>query len=274
MTDKLFQSNGTVAIRIIGTVNWLGLWTLYSRECRRFLKVWQQTLGAPATTTILFMVIFSLALGADREPIAGVAFTEFLAPGLIIMTIIQNAFSNTSSSILISKVQGNIIDTLMPPLSAFELMIGYALGGLTRGIVVGVGVGLVFWLSPIATLSIDNIFVMIYFAVSASLLLSFLGIITGMWADKFDNSAAISNFIIAPLSLLSGTFYSVEKLGDGWQLFSSINPFFYFIDGFRRGAIGVGDSDLLIGIIYTLILNLIVGCAVFILFKRGYKLKS
>jgi len=260
--------------RSIGAVNWIGLWTLYARESRRFMKVWAQTLAAPAVTTILFMVIFSLALGGRGRMVADMPYAQFLAPGLIVMAILQNAFANTSSSILISKVQGNIVDTLMPPLSALELTIGFVAGGVTRGIVVGLSVGTAFVLMPGIPVQIHHIWPILYFALAASMMLSLLGVLTGVWAEKFDHSAAVTNFVIAPLSLLSGTFYSVERLSDGWQIFSSINPFFYMIDGFRYGFIGKSDSDLSTGILYTLIVNLVLTLWVYRVFKKGYRLKA
>ncbi|MBV1900788.1 MAG: ABC transporter permease [Kordiimonadaceae bacterium] len=260
--------------RAIGRVNWIGLGTLYRRESLRFMKVWTQTLLAPAVTTILFMIIFSLALGGKDRMVAGMPYAQFLAPGLILMAILQNAFANTSSSILIAKVQGTIVDSLMPPLSALELTIGYALGGVTRGIVVGMSVGFAFFLMPGITLSISHFWAIIYFALAASTILSLIGVLTGVWAEKFDHSAAITNFVIAPLSLLSGTFYSIERLSEGWQLFSSINPFFYLIDGFRYGFIGSADSDLVVGVYYTLGLIIVLAFSVYMVFLKGYRLKA
>jgi len=264
----------SIGTRTIGTINWLGLKTLYIRESRRFMKVWSQTLGAPAVTTILFMVIFSLALGGRVNPVEGISFPQFLAPGLIVMAMLQNAFANTSSSVLIAKIQGNIVDTLMPPLSATELTIGFAAGGITRGLLVGLAVGLAFVFMPGVSMGISHFGSVIYFAVAASAMLSFAGILTGVWAEKFDHAAAVTNFIVAPLSLLSGTFYSVERLSEGWQLFSSINPFFYMIDGFRYGFINHADSDLTTGVLYTLAINLVLGFWVYHVFKKGYRLKA
>jgi ABC-2 type transport system permease protein len=260
--------------RSIGAVNWIGLWTLYARESRRFMKVWAQTLAAPAVTTILFMVIFSLALGGRARMVADMPYAQFLAPGLIVMAILQNAFANTSSSILISKVQGNIVDTLMPPLSALELTIGFVAGGITRGIVVGMSVGVAFTLMPGVPMQMHHLGAVLYFAFAASMMLSLVGVLTGVWAEKFDHSAAITNFVIAPLSLLSGTFYSIERLSAGWQIFSSLNPFFYMIDGFRFGLIGRADSDLFVGVVYTLAVNLVLTLWVYRVFKKGYRLKA
>ena len=274
MATDVQNSYPEIGRRSIGAVNWIGLWTLYARESRRFMKVWTQTLAAPAVTTILFMVIFSLALGGNGRMVADMPYAQFLAPGLIVMAMLQNAFANTSSSILISKVQGNIVDTLMPPLSALELTIGFVAGGVTRGIVVGMSVGTAFALMPGVPMQIQHIWPILYFALAASMMLSLIGVLAGVWAEKFDHSAAITNFVIAPLSLLSGTFYSVERLSDGWQVFSALNPFFYMIDGFRYGFIDRADSTLSTGVTYTLVLNLILIFAVYQVFKKGYRLKA
>jgi len=262
-----------IGSRTIGTVNWVGLWTLYVKETRRFLKVWTQTLIAPAVTTILFMVIFSLALGSRGRMVADMPYGQFLAPGLIVMALLQNAFANTSSSILISKVQGNIVDTLMPPLSALELTIGFVAGGVTRGLLVGGSVGLAFLAMPGVPMEVHHLWAVVYFAFAASVMLSLIGVLTGVWAEKFDHSAAITNFVIAPLSLLSGTFYSIERLSAGWQAFSQLNPFFYLIDGVRYGFIGRADSDLTVGLIYTAAINLLLLLWVYRVFKTGYRLK-
>ncbi len=268
------ESYPDLGSRTIGAVNWVGLWTLYARESRRFMKVWAQTLAAPAVTTILFMIIFTLALGGQGRMVAGMPYAQFLAPGLIVMAILQNAFANTSSSILIAKVQGNIVDTLMPPLSALELTLGFVGGGVTRGLLVGMSVGTAFWAMPGVTMSVEHAWAVIYFALAASVMLSLVGVLTGVWAEKFDHSAAITNFVIAPLSLLSGTFYSIERLSMSWQVFSQLNPFFYMIDGVRYGFIGRGDSDLTVGIAYTLALNIILTLWVYRVFKTGYRLKA
>ncbi|WP_374765095.1 ABC transporter permease [Yunchengibacter salinarum] len=260
--------------RSIGLVNWLGLYTLYMRETRRFMKVWAQTLAAPAVTTILFMVIFNLALGGDARVVADMPYSTFLAPGLMVMAMIQNGFANTSSSILIAKIQGNIVDTLMPPLSALELTIGYLAGGVTRGVAVGLCVGLVFWAMPGISVTIHHIWPVIYFSISASMMMALMGALTGVWAQKFDHAAAIQNFIIAPLSLLSGTFYSISRLDESWQTFSHLNPFFYLIDGYRYGFIDRADSNLTTGVLYTLAINLVLVATVYWVFKRGYKLKA
>lgn len=258
--------------RRFGLVNWVGLWTLYLREVRRFWKVVFQTVGAPVVTTLLFLAIFSFALGGLRPDIGGTPFTSYLAPGLVIMAILQNAFANTSSSLLIGKVQGNVVDILMPPLSAGELTTAIALGGLTRGLVVGVFTFLGMTLFVDFTLS--NIWAVLYFAVSGSLLMSFMGMLVGIWAEKFDHMQAITNFIITPLTFLSGTFYSVEQLPEPVRVFSSFNPFFYMIDGFRYGFIGQPEGNLVVGVLLLAALNIILWVSCYIMFDRGYRIKA
>jgi ABC-2 type transport system permease protein len=189
-------------VRQIGRVNWRGLWTLYMKEVRRFLNVFTQTLLAPMVTTLLFLAIFTLALGGAGRTVGGVDFALFLAPGLIMMSIVQNAFANTSSSIVIAKVQGNIVDVLMPPLSPGELTLGFAAGGVTRGLMVGLAVGLGMWL--FVPITLHNPLFILYHGVMAALMLSLLGMIGGIWAEKFDHIAAVTNFVITPFSFLSG----------------------------------------------------------------------
>ncbi len=261
-------------VRRIGFMNLYGLWTLYLKEVRRFNKVWLQTILAPAVTTLLFMAIFALALGGSGRVTAGINFERFLAPGLIMMAIIQNAFQNTTSSILISKVQGNIVDVLMPPLSPGELLIGYVFGGVTRGLLVGVAVWLAFSLAPGVDATISHGWAVLYFSFTAAVMLSLLGVLTGIWAEKFDHSSAVTNFIVVPLSLLSGTFYSIERLPGAWQQVSHFNPFFYLIDGFRYGFIGRMDGDLNAGVAVTLGINIVLWIVCHQLLKRGYRLKA
>lgn len=256
----------------IAQVNWIGMWTLYVKEVKRFLKVFLQTIAAPAVTTLMFLAIFALALGGTMRTVGDMPFLEFLAPGLIMMAVIQNSFANTTSSIMIGKVQGNIIDVLLPPLSSGELVASYAIGGITRGVLVGLVVGLA--MVPTVGLSVVNVGVTVYFLLSASLMLSLVGIMAGIWADKFDHMAAVTNFVIVPLSFLSGTFYSVKQLPEGWSGISQYNPFFYLIDGFRYGLTGRADGDIAIGIAMTLVMNCVLWLACYRLFQSGYKLKA
>jgi ABC-2 type transport system permease protein len=256
----------------MGVVNWRGLWTLYLKEVRRFLNVFTQTLVAPMVTTLLFLAIFALALGGAGRTVGGMPFIEFLAPGLIMMTLMQNAFANTSSSIVISKVQGNIVDILMPPLSAGELTIGIAAGGVTRGLVVGCAAGLA--MSVFVPMRVHDVFSVVYHGVNGALMLSLLGLIGGIWAEKFDHIAAVTNFVITPFSFLSGTFYSIERLPENWQFIAHFNPFFYLIDGFRYGFIGRADGSPLVGYAVVLGVNLALLGLTHRIFAAGYRLKD
>ncbi len=263
------------AVRTIGIVNWLGFWTLYAREVRRFFKVATQTVAAPVVTTLLFLAVFVLALGGAAgggRSVGGVPFVEFLTPGLVMMAMMQNAFANTSSSLVISKVQGNIVDLLMPPLSGGELTLAYALGGVTRGLVVGAVVSAAIWcFVPVHVVDLGAV---IFYAVAASLLLSLLGVLAGIWAEKFDHMAAVTNFIVTPLSFLSGTFYSVDRLPESWRFVAHLNPFFYMIDGFRYGFIGRADGSLGIGVAVLVGVNLALLFLCFRLIASGYRLKA
>ena len=258
--------------RHIGAVNWLGLWTHYAKEVKRFYKVGFQTLVAPVVTTLLFLAIFTLALGRTLTELGGVPFEQFLAPGLIMMAIIQNSFSNTTSSLMISKIQGNIVDMLMPPISPGELTSGFVLGGATRGLAVALFVGVV--MSLFVPLRIHDAGMIVFHAASAALMLSLIGLITAVWADKFDQIASITNFVIMPLSFLSGTFYSIERLPPMWQDVALINPFFYMIDGFRYGFIGHHDGSLVTGVILVCAINAGLWWTCHTMFARGYKLKD
>ena len=233
--------------------NWLGFWTLYLKEVRRFLNVFAQTVLAPAITTLLFYIIFTISVDRNYLNSETYLFSEFLGPGLVCMAIMQNAFANTSSSILISKVQGNIVDVLMPPLSEYELTLSYSLGGVTRGLLVGSSVSIVIYLF---NLQINNFLYYFYFALFSSLLLSLLGVLFGIWAKKFDHMASVTNFVILPLTFLSGTFYSVAKLPEDFRFLAFWNPFFYIIDGFRYGFIGSSDSNIILGILILAMANL------------------
>lgn len=252
--------------------NFIGFFTLYKKETMRFLNVSTQTLLAPAITTMLFYIIFTVALGRRVIEINTVDFAQFLAPGLICMSILQNAFANTSSSLLISKVQGNIVDILMPPLSEIELTIAFALGGITRGILVGLIVAITIY--SFVPFYVENLVYLIYFSFSSALLLSLLGIICGVWSQKFDHMAGITNFVITPLTFLSGTFYSINSLPKFWQILAFLNPFFYIIDGFRYSILGINDSNVFYGGCLLLLLNCLLIFSCILIFKKGYKLKT
>ncbi|GJL85368.1 MAG: transport permease protein [Micavibrio sp.] len=257
--------------KIIG-INRVGLYTLIHKEVGRFMSVYLQTLAAPVITTLLFYTIFALAFGGLTRTIGGVSFMEFLAPGLIMMTMVQNAFANSSSSIVIAKMQGNIVDVLMPPLSAGELYTGYILGSVIRGLAVGLVTALV--MALFVPIHIHSFAVVIIFAVLGNMLLGSLGIAAGIWAEKFDHVATVTNFIITPLTFLSGTFYSVEQLPGLWRVVADYNPFFYMIDGFRAGFIGHADSNIVVGIAILVAINVVLMALCLWMIRTGYKIKS
>ncbi len=261
----------TMGVRRFGRVNWLGLATLIEREIRRFTTVWTQTLLAPLVTTGLFMTVFALAIGPRRGEVMGVPFVEFLAPGILTMTVIQNAFANTTSSIVISKVQGNIVDSLMPPLSAAELLVGYISGGLVRGVAVALAIAFALWLF-VGIVPVHPGIALLFVILGAALL-SAAGIIAAIFADKFDQMAAVTNFVIVPLSFLSGTFYSIEGLPGPMQTITHLNPIFYLIDGVRYGFIGTSDSAPLLGAFVVLGTFTAVLALAWYWFKIGFRLK-
>jgi ABC-2 type transport system permease protein len=258
--------------RVFGPVNWLGLWTLYLKEVRRFLKVSTQTLLSPVVTTLLYLAVFSLALGRAVPSIGGVSFIEFLGPGLVMMAMVQNAFANTSSSLLIAKIQGNIVDFLMPPLGPGELTLGLVAGGLTRGLMVGAVTMLA--IVPLSPIHIHDPFFVLFHAVAACVMLSLLGVLGGIWSEKFDHLASVTNFVITPLAFLSGAFYSVQKLPGIWLTIAHFDPFFYMIDGFRYGFIGHADGSLTAGIVVLTLVNVGLWALTHRLFATGYKLKA
>ena len=259
---------------VLSGVNWGGLQTLYIKEVRRFFKVQTQAVWAPAVTTLLFLVIFTVALGRGGRTVMGVGFADFLAPGLIVMAMIQNSFANSSFSLLVGKIQGNIVDYLMPPLSTGELMAGLVGAAVTRAFFVGFAVWLAMLVWPDVSVEIRHPLWALWFGLMGSLMLAFLGVMTSLWAEKFDHAAAVTNFVVAPLSLLSGTFYSVEQLSPLFQAISHANPFFYVISGFRYGFLGVSDSPILVGAAGLLVLNLLLWGACYALLRSGWKIKA
>ena len=261
-------------VMVIPFVNWRGLATLYLKEVRRFFKVQLQTVWAPAITTLLFLAIFTVALGRGGRIVMGVPFNDFLAPGLIVMGMIQNAFANSSSSILIGKIQGTIIDSLMPPLSSGELLVSFVASALTRAWLVGIAVWVAMVIWPDVHVTIRHPLAVIYFGSMGAIMLSLIGVFTGIWADKFDHAAAVGNFVVQPLSLLSGTFYTVDRLAGAWQLISHANPFFYVIDGFRYGFIGTADGSLTTGALALLAINVGLWALCYKLLRSGWKLKN
>ena len=271
--DKLLpHTTNHLAPRDVGAINWLGVWTLYAKEVHRFLRTMVQSVIAPVVTTLLFLAIFSLAFGDRMVADGEVPFARFLAPGLIIMTIVQNSFLHCASSLLISKMQGNIVDLLMPPLGPGEVSFCLAMAGATRGLLCGVAVALA--MSLFVDISVAHIWPIVFYGVSASLLLSQIGIATGIWADKFEHMAAITNFIVTPLAFLSGTFYSIDRLPEPWHGLSQINPFFYMIDGFRYGFIDRADGALIVGAAVLVLLNAAMWICNYLILRGGWKLKT
>ncbi len=270
--SEISQPHQPLTPRRIGRINYIGLYTLIRREIGRFLSVYTQTVLAPVITTLLFYTVFALAFGGIERSIGDVPFMAFLAPGLIMMTMVQNAFANTSSSVVIAKVQGNIVDTLMPPLSPAEIYTGYVIGGIVRGFAVGLASVLV--LALFVPLTLHSVGVVLVFAFLGNMMLSVLGLAAGIWSEKFDHISAVSNFVITPLTFLSGTFYSIEQLPGMWQALATYNPFFYMIDGFRGGFIGQADSNLAAGIFILIAANIVLSGLCLWMIKTGYKIKS
>ena len=271
--ERSSQKAGVLRPVHIATVNWVGVGTLYKREVQRFIKIAMQSLAAPAITSVLFLMVFSVAIG-ERASFAGdVDFVTFLVPGLVMMNVLQNAFANTSSSLVISKVQGNVVDFLVPPLGPGELLFGLAAAGITRGLFVGIVTALVLVVfgggatppHPLIALS---------FLILGACAMSFAGIIAGIWANKFDELAAITNFVVQPLTFLSGTFYSVDLLPTPFDVIASLNPVFYTIDGFRFGMIGIADRPLFTGLVCLLAVNVALATFCYKALRSGYRLKS
>ncbi len=274
--DRGFPAKG---VPVIHRVNWIGLKTLYMKEVRRFFKVQTQTIWAPAITTLLFLVIFSVALGRGGREVLGVNFATFVAPGLIVMGMMQNAFANASFSFLSGKMQGTIVDFLMPPLSDAELMLAMVGAAMTRAVLVGLALYALMLLWPGVDLSLAHPWAVVWFALMGSMFLSVLGLLSSIWADKFDHNAAITNFIIAPLSLLSGTFYVIDNLAPIFQTVSRANPFFYVISGFRFGFLGQSDiGDTNMAVIHSAlglgVMNAALALITYLVLRSGWKLKS
>ena len=265
-------------VPVIRNINWGGLRTLYIKEVRRFFKVQLQTIWAPAITTLLFLVVFTVATGAKRPVLVGgseVAFADFIAPGLIISQgMMGPAFANASFSLLVGKIQGTIVDYLQPPLSTMELLSALVGGAVTRAIIVGIVVWAAMALYPGVHVTPHAPLAILWFGLLGSLFLAFLGVLTSIWAEKFDHAAAVTNFVVTPLALLSGTFYSVDKLAPAFHAFSHANPFFYIISGFRYGFLGIADSPVFVGSLVVLGIDVALGVACYVLLRRGWRLKN
>jgi len=265
-------SDAVLAPRRFGAANWLGAWTLYKKEVLRFLKVAFQTVLAPVVTTLLYIVVFTIALAGRRAAVEDVPYPEFLAPGLIMMAILSNAFQNSASSLLISKVQGNDVDFLMPPLSPTELAAGFILGAASRGFVVAAVTAAT--IAPFIDIRPDHWWAVFYFGLGASFLLAMLGVVGGIWAEKFDHMAMVQNFVMLPLVFLSGSFYSISRLPETFQTVNLFNPVFYVIDGFRYGFTGHADGPVINGVIIVAVANIAALALVLSLLRAGWRLKS
>ena len=253
-------------------MNLIATYTLLKKEVKRWRKVWLQTVLAPVVTALLYLAVFGHVLEGRVEVFPGISYGAFLIPGLLMMSVIQNAFANTSSSLIQSKVMGSIIFVLLPPFSALEMFLAFIGAAILRGLAVGVGVFLValFYVK----VPIENIFIVVGFAVLGSYVMAALGLIAGMWAEKFDQIAAFQSFLIMPLTFLSGVFYSLKSLPPFWASVSYFNPFFYMIDGFRYGFFGQSDQPVAISFTVMIIASIILTVFCVRLFASGYKLRD
>ncbi|CAH0350618.1 ABC transporter permease [Sphingobium sp. CECT 9361] len=261
-------------ITVIRNVNWPGTKALYLKEVRRFMKVQLQTVWAPSVTTLLYLVIFTVALGGGNRTVLGVPFADFIAPGLIVMGMLNASFANSSFSLLVGKIQGTLIDYLMPPISTGELLFALVASSVTRACMLGFAVWLAMALWPGVHVTPVHLWAILWFGLLGASLLAFMGVMTSIWAEKFDHAAAVTNFLIAPLTLLSGTFYSIDRLLPAFQVISHANPFFYIISGFRYGFLAAADTDIAVGSVVLLVLNVVFGAATYRLLRTGWKLKA
>ncbi|NCO03402.1 MAG: ABC transporter permease [Alphaproteobacteria bacterium] len=266
------EINRGLTPRKIPSLNRVGLQTLIGKEIGRFMSVYTQTIVAPMITTLLFYAVFALAFGGITRTIGDIPYLTFLAPGLLMMTMVQNAFSNTSSSLVIAKVQGNIVDIIMPPLSATELYTGFIVGAIARGAVVGFAVWLIIFV--VVGMDVHSIWYILAFGVLGCMMLAILGLLAGIWSQKFDHIAAVTNFVVTPMTFLSGTFYSVSQLPPFWDKLAHYNPFFYMIDGFRFGFIGHADGNVMIGLVLLIVVNIALSALALQMLRTGYKIKS
>ena len=249
-----------------------GAGTLFRKEVLRFWKVAFQTVAAPVLTAVMYLLIFGHVLDDHVEAFPGVGYTSFLIPGLVMMSVLQNSFANSSSSLIQSKITGNLVFLLVSPLSHWAWFLAYVGASMVRGLVVGGGVMLVtVWFAP---LRLTEPWWVLAFAALGAGMLGSMGLIAGLWAEKFDQLAAFQNFIIMPMTFLSGVFYSVQSLPPVWQAVSHLNPFFYMIDGFRRGFFGVSDAPPLLSLAVVGGSFVLVAGIALRLLSTGYKLRS
>ena len=266
------QKKYQIGVRRFGIINWVGTYSLFKKEVLRFLTVSGQTLFGPILTSILFLTVISLAIGDERADVLGVSYIKFLASGLIMMQVIQQSFAHSSSSLMMGKMMGTITDVVHSPLSSSEVVLAITFASTVRGILIATASTLIFVF--FIDLSIQNFALWFIYLFLGGLFMGSLGLIVGLYADKFDQMSTVTNFIIVPLSFLSGTFYSIEKLPDHLQVVSNYNPFFHMIDGFRYSFIGQLDGSVIFGIILLTLLSSIITFFAYYLVNKGYKIKS
>ena len=253
-------------------MNWIGFMALTEREVKRFLRVWQQTIIPPIITSVLFILIFGYSLGSKISSIGGVSYLGFIIPGLLMMGVIMSAYSNTSSSLYISKFQGQVQEYLVAPLNYWQIIFALTIAGVFRGVLVGLGilvVGLLF-----THIAVHSLLILIYFLLLVSLLFSFAGIATALWAANFDQMSVFATFVITPLTYLGGVFYSISMLPPFWNTLAKFNPILYMVDGFRYGFIGVTDVPLWHSMLLVLVLTILFFGLCVGMFQKGYKLRT
>ncbi len=252
--------------------NWTGCWALFIKEVRRFYSVVVQTIFAPIVSTLLYLLVFGQVIDSQIETYTGLSYSQFLIPGLVMMALLQNAFSNTSSSLIQSKMHGNLTFVLLSPISPFELYTAFVAAAVVRGVAVGLGillVGMIWfdvtWQQPLWIL---------LFAVLSAAMMGGLGMLAGIISEKYDHLAAFQNFVIMPLTFLSGVFYSIHALPDVWQVASHFNPFFYMVDGFRYGFFGQSDVSIYMSLVVTSLFVILVTAINLILLHKGVKIRQ
>ena len=253
-------------------MNWIACYTLFRKERTRFMKVWLQTVLAPVVTSLLYLLVFGHVLEGRVEVFDGVNYVAFLIPGLMMMSVIQNSFANSSSSMIQSKITGSLIFILLPPLSALEMFLAYVSAAVMRGLVVGFGVFLLAYFY--VNVPVDNALIIFVFALLGSYVMASLGLIAGMWAEKFDQIATFQSFIIVPMTFLSGVFYSINSLPPFWAQISKFNPFLYIIDGFRYGFFGQSDQPIELSLFILVVAALLLSGLCVLMLHRGYKLRD
>jgi ABC-2 type transport system permease protein len=254
------------------SINWFGALALLKKEVWRFLKVYHQTLFSPVVNIMLFLAVFCLSMGAHVPTVGAVEFPVFVSGGLIMMAAMQNAFANSSSSMVMGKVMGHFVDYLIPPLGAFELLFAFAFGAILRGLAVGLVAFVA--ISFFVEISFYNFGLTLFYAFFSCAFLAMLGILCGIISETFDHMSAVTSYIVTPLTFLSGTFYSTTALPPFWQNVAHFNPFFYMIDGFRYSLTGQNDGNIFVGVLYILAINFILMTVLFIMLKKSYKIRS